>query len=188
MRPPPHAEPPGGSAAPRRKKLRARQPLGRDRRKLTKRPWLIEKFAMRGELTVLISPPGVGKTTLTQQVSHTAAAGREWASFPVAKPLKVLVFHWEDDEEEMDRKVQAIEERMGLLPQPENLITVYCGAGNTDDDDDDLILATYNAETMPSRRPSASPTPRPSSPSTSPTSSSSIRWPIPSRVRKATSC
>ena len=45
----------------------------------------------------------------------------------------------------MDRKVQAIEERMGANLHPDNLDTVYCGAG--DDDDDDLILATYDART-----------------------------------------
>ena len=46
----------------------------------------------------------------------------------------------------MDRKVQAIEERMGAHPHPENLDTVYCGAGD-DEDDDDLILATYDGRT-----------------------------------------
>lgn len=126
-----------------RKALNVRAPLGRNRASLTERPWLIDKFAMRGELTVLIAPPGAGKTTLMQQVMHAASAGLEWGGFATSKALKVMVFHWEDDEQEMDRKVQAIEGQLGTHPHPENLKTVYCGAG--DCDDDDLILATYEA-------------------------------------------
>ena len=64
----------------------------------------------------------------------------------IAKAHKVMAFHWEDDEEEMDRKVQAIEERMGKIPNPGNLMTIYCGAGD-DEDDDDLILARYEVKT-----------------------------------------
>ena len=130
-----------------RKVLRVREPLGRDRRAITERPWEIEKFAMRGELTVIVAPPGAGKTTLTQQIMHAATSGgTDFGGFSISKPLKVCVFHWEDDEAEMDRKVQAIEERMGTNPHPENLKTVYCGAGD-DEDDDDLILAPYDART-----------------------------------------
>ncbi len=130
-----------------RKVLRVREPLGRDRRAITERPWEIEKFAMRGELTVIVAPPGAGKTTLTQQIVHAATSGGpDFSGFSILKPMKVCVFHWEDDESEMDRKVQAIEERMGANPHPENLKTVYCGAGD-DEDDDDLILAHYDAKT-----------------------------------------
>jgi hypothetical protein len=135
-----------GSAAPRRKALRVREPLGRDRKPITERPWEIVKFAMRGEITVLVAPPGAGKTTLVQQVMHAASGGAtEFAGFSITRPLKVLTFHWEDDEPEMDRKAQAIEDRMGRNPHPENLKTVYCGAGD-DEDDDDLILARYTAK------------------------------------------
>ena len=135
-----------GTGAPRRKTLRVREPLGRDRRPITERPWEIMKLAMRGELTVIVAPPGAGKTTLTQQVMHAASSGTDFAGFPITRPLKTMVFHWEDDEPEMDRKMQAIEDRMGVTPHPENLLTVYCGAGD-DEDDDDLILAHYEAKT-----------------------------------------
>ena len=57
-----------------RKVLKVREPLGRDRRAITERPWEIEKFAMRGELTVIVAPPGAGKTTLMQQIVHAATA------------------------------------------------------------------------------------------------------------------
>lgn len=130
---------------PPRKMLRVREPLGRDRRDITERPWEIEKLAMRGEITVIVAPPGVGKTTLTQQIAHAATSAADFGGFSIPKPLKVLVCHWEDDEAEMDRKAQAIEERMGANPHPENLKTVYCGAGD-DEDDDDLILARYDAK------------------------------------------
>jgi hypothetical protein len=127
-----------------RKTLNVREPLGRNRARITERPWEIPKFAMRGELTVLVAPPGAGKTTLLQQIMHAASGGTPFAGFPITKPHKVMVFHWEDDEAEMDRKVQAIEDRMGVNPHPENLMTVYCGAAD-DDNDDDLILAQYDA-------------------------------------------
>lgn len=131
-------------AAAIRKTLNAREPLGRNRAPITERPWEIPKFAMRGELTVLVAPPGAGKTTLLQQIMHAASGGTAFAGFTITKAHKVMVFHWEDDEAEMDRKVQAIEDRMGVNPHPENLMTVYCGAGD-DEDDDDLILAQYDA-------------------------------------------
>jgi hypothetical protein len=136
--------PPRTNGAGHHKTLTVREPLGRDRARITERPWEIPKFAMRGELTVVVAPPGAGKTTLLQQIMHAASGGTPFAGFTISTPHKVMVFHWEDDEAEMDRKVQAIEDRMGVNPHPENLMTVYCGADD-DENDDDLILAKYDA-------------------------------------------
>ena len=87
----------------------------------------------------------------------------------------------------MDRKVQAIEERMGANPHPENLKTVYCGAGD-DEDDDDLILAHYDAKSDKFTPTLGFDDVSAIVAAEQPTSSSSIRSPTPSRDRKETSC
>lgn len=77
------------------------------------RKWVLGSLALEGKVTVLISPGGVGKSTLTLNAALAVATGRQdimqmRVRVPNGeKPAGAWVFNNEDDEDELHRRVYA---------------------------------------------------------------------------------
>lgn len=74
------------------------------------RPWLVENLLLRGAITGLVAPPGVGKSTFELAVAVALARGGDGFLGMAAKdglPKRVLVVNVEDDEDEMLRRLHA---------------------------------------------------------------------------------
>jgi hypothetical protein len=113
-----------------------RHPL-HDRRPIEERRWIAPKFLMRGEVTLLVGPPGTGKSTLIIQSAYALSIGVSWGAVQIAKPFRVLLLHVEDDDSESDRKLAACREAMpGAFVKADNLATL-CS-------DEEPILARFD--------------------------------------------
>ena len=80
-----------------------------DIKTLEPRPWLMEPMLLRGHVSAIVAPPGVGKSTLTLQIALTLCAGAPWAGWEPRKRLNAWIINLEDDEKEMRRKTYAAE-------------------------------------------------------------------------------
>jgi hypothetical protein len=72
------------------------------------RQWLFGRWLLRGEVTAVIAPGGVGKSTLIGGVALSLASGREFLGKTVWEGARtVWVWNLEDDREEMERSLTA---------------------------------------------------------------------------------
>lgn len=78
------------------------------------RQWIVPGLLIRRHLSVLVAPPGAGKSLLTLQLALAAARGEEWGGFMPRGPSRVLVVNSEDDVDEMRRRLAASVRAMGL--------------------------------------------------------------------------
>lgn len=78
------------------------------------RDWIIPGLFLRRYLSVLVAPPGSGKSLLTLQLAIAIAVGKSWAGWTVRAPKKVLVINAEDDMDEMRRRLFAAAKTMGV--------------------------------------------------------------------------
>lgn len=88
-----------------------------------------------GVVTGLYGPPGKGKSTLAMQLQAAAASGGEWCGRAV-EPIKSVGVYCEDDEDELMRRWQRIEEHMQIEDDSRNARMVSRLG-------DDNILATF---------------------------------------------
>jgi hypothetical protein len=68
------------------------------------REWGIPGLLMRRHVTVLVAPPGSGKSLLTIQVGLACAVQMEWAGWRPRRKFRVLFINSEDDKSEMERR------------------------------------------------------------------------------------
>jgi hypothetical protein len=87
-----------------------------DATKIKARPWLIGKLALRGKLTEIIAPPGVGKSTFTIAVALGLAAGKPILGMTIHERVATAIYNNEDDRDELDRRVLAAMQHHGLTP------------------------------------------------------------------------
>lgn len=78
------------------------------------RDWIAPGLALRKYLSVLIAPPGSGKSLLCIQWSIAMAMGMNWGGWKFRKPCRVLLINAEDDLQEMHRRLFAAAESMGV--------------------------------------------------------------------------
>jgi hypothetical protein len=78
------------------------------------RDWIVPGLLLRRYLTLLVAPPGSGKSLLTLQVAIMCAAGLAWGGWRTRAPCKVLVINAEDDLDEMRRRLWAAADLMGV--------------------------------------------------------------------------
>jgi hypothetical protein len=88
-------------------------PLPIDETTIPRRPWLIPGLLLRRHVSVLVAPPGSGKSLLTLQVSLMMAEGKSWGGWHPRGSFKVLVINSEDDADEMRRRLAAAVNVMG---------------------------------------------------------------------------
>lgn len=84
---------------------------------IPRRRWLIGSFALRGALTVLVAPPGAGKSTLGIALAVAAATGRgEIAGEAVHETVKAWFWNNEDDKPELRRRLAAVMRQWDVAP------------------------------------------------------------------------
>lgn len=72
------------------------------------REWAIEQFAPVGKVTVLAGPGGVSKSMLMLHVLTYAAMGQQWAGFKPDGELRSLYVSYEDDKQELHKRVNTL--------------------------------------------------------------------------------
>jgi RecA-family ATPase len=72
------------------------------------REWAIDRFAPIGKVTVLAGPGGVSKSMLMLHVLIHASTGRTWGGFSVDDPLRSLYVSYEDDQQELAKRVHTL--------------------------------------------------------------------------------
>jgi hypothetical protein len=87
---------------------------------IPQRPWLIKNLLLRRQVTLLVAPPGSGKSLLTLQIGILCAATerRKWCGWEPCASLRVLIINSEEDLDEQKRRLWAAAAIMGI-PQSE---------------------------------------------------------------------
>lgn len=82
---------------------------------LPRRPWIVPGLMMRRQVTLMVAPPGSGKSLLTLQLGMVCAAGLpEWNRWKPRGRYRVLIINVEEDEDEMRRRLGAAAQAMAL--------------------------------------------------------------------------
>jgi len=74
------------------------------------RPWVLRRLLLRGEITTLIAPGGVGKSLVQLLIAAHLAQGIDMFEFQnqVKAPVKSVIYNAEDSLDEMSMRLQAI--------------------------------------------------------------------------------
>jgi hypothetical protein len=72
------------------------------------REWAWEGFAPVGKVTVLAGPGGVSKSMLMLHLMVYGALGQSWAGFNVKGPLRSMYLSYEDDTQELHKRVHGL--------------------------------------------------------------------------------
>jgi KaiC/GvpD/RAD55 family RecA-like ATPase len=78
------------------------------------RPWEVPGLLLRKQVTVLVAPPGIGKSLLTLQISLMCANGFEWGGWWPRDSYKTLIINVEEDETEMRRRLFGAAKKMSI--------------------------------------------------------------------------
>lgn len=75
---------------------------------LPKRQWILGRSLIVGYLSLLVSPPGIGKTTLVLAQAVSVCTGKNLTGKEVFQIGKVWVHNNEDDSDELKRRLAAV--------------------------------------------------------------------------------
>lgn len=75
---------------------------------LPRRRWLLGRALLRGHLTVLVAPAGIGKSTHGIARAVALATGRDITDEPVHEVVKAWIYNTEDDGDELKRRLGAL--------------------------------------------------------------------------------
>lgn len=81
---------------------------------IPQRPWIIRNLLLRGYMTEIIAPPGIGKSVLSVSIAMSVATGHPLLVRDVVEAGPALVINNEDDDDEIDRRVAAIVQRFDV--------------------------------------------------------------------------
>jgi RecA/RadA recombinase len=75
---------------------------------MPRRPWLVPGLLLRRQVTLLVAPPGSGKSLLTLQLALMACVQMpEWGGWRPRAKYRVLIINVEEDQDEMTRRLGA---------------------------------------------------------------------------------
>jgi hypothetical protein len=100
---------------------------------IPRRQWIVPGLLMRRTVTILVAPPGSGKSLLTLQIALMLGTGMRWGGWFPRAPVKTLVINAEDDSDEMRRRLYAacqemqidgkeLRDRVAIAEAPGNII------------------------------------------------------------------
>jgi len=81
--------------------------------KIKPRPWLIEGWALKKALTLLVGQPGIGKTMLLHMLGYALATGNPILTKTILERGNVLIIAAEETLNEMDLRLKAASVMMG---------------------------------------------------------------------------
>ena len=81
--------------------------------KIKPRPWLIEGWALKKALTLLVGQPGIGKTMLLHMLGYALATGNPILTKTILERGNVLILAAEETLNEMDLRLKAASVMMG---------------------------------------------------------------------------
>ncbi|MDH2329102.1 AAA family ATPase [Cereibacter sp. SYSU M97828] len=84
---------------------------------LPRREWLYGRHLLRGRLSVLVAPGGIGKTSLLIAEALAMVTGRQLLCDQGEAPLRVLIINLEDAKDEMDRRIAAAMAHFGITSE-----------------------------------------------------------------------
>ncbi len=94
------------------------------------RRWIMKNRFISGFISVIASPGGTGKSTLTLLDAIAIASGESYSGFRVEEPGGVWVYNTEDPIEEIHRRVYALVLEHGLPPSVLENIHLSSGRDN----------------------------------------------------------
>ena len=109
------------------------------------RPWLVPGLLLRRQVTILVAPPGSGKSLLTLQLGMAACANVTWHGWRPRGQFKVLIINAEEDEDEMRRRLWAAQQEMDI---DDGKLEGFFLAGSQDN----LVIAKADARTKTVKR------------------------------------
>lgn len=86
----------------------------RDKRGLPQRRWIMRGLLLRGQVTAVIATGGAGKSIFGLGVALHLAAGRSYGKFRPRDKYRVAVLTVEEDEEELDKRLHALQDQFGF--------------------------------------------------------------------------
>ena len=78
------------------------------------RPWIVPAFLLRRNVTVLVAPPGSGKSLFGLQIAMACAANAPFGNMTPRGATRTLIINAEDDIDEASRRRVAAQRVMGL--------------------------------------------------------------------------
>ena len=82
--------------------------------KIPRRQWIVPGLLLRRNVTILVAPPGSGKSLLTLQMGLMMSTAMHWGGWVPRDACKSLIINAEDDNDEMRRRLYAACEEMGI--------------------------------------------------------------------------
>lgn len=122
-------EPVMGIPAPAKKPTFQVHPIDLDEAAIPRREWVLGRVALRKKVTVVIAPPGVGKSTQTIGWALATITGRQdIAGLDVHAPGPAIVINNEDDSDELKRRIAAVTRHFSVdKHQLQQGLQVYSG-------------------------------------------------------------
>ena len=98
--------------------IRATPYIWRDPAEIPPRPWVYGRWFLRGTITGVVAPGGVGKSTMIAGTALALAVGRPLLGKDIwGGPKRVWIWNLEDDLDELSRSIQAAAKHFGVPPK-----------------------------------------------------------------------
>ena len=117
-------------------------PFPIDGESIPRRQWIVPGLLLRRNVTILVAPPGSGKSLLTLQMGLMMSTAMHWGGWKPRKPCKILIINAEDDNDEMRRRLYAACKEMGITDT-----SVLCDRLAIAEAPGDIIIAKADSRT-----------------------------------------